>query len=100
MPPFTYRLDLYESLRASTAKILEEADKIATDLRIPADLRGRFGISASNSSCPGPLRRDIVAAIEKASREVMPLNRLGDAIRRVVKSVYGDGYDAAPVNSY
>ena len=99
MPPFTYRLDLYESLRASTAKILEEVDKIATDLRIPADLRGRFGISASNSSCPGPLRRDIVAAIVKASREVLPLNRLGDEIRRVVKSVYGDGYDAAPVNS-
>ena len=97
MAPFTYRLDLYEFLRANTARILEEADKVATGLRIPAELKGRFGISGSNSGCPALLRRDIAEAIRKASREVLPLNRLGDEIRRVVKSVYGDAYDAAPV---
>ena len=34
-----------------------------------------------------------------ASRTVTPLNKLGDEIRMAVKSVYGDGYDAAPANS-
>lgn len=95
MHPFAYRLDLYEFLRAHTARILEEADKVATGLGIPAEWKGRFGISGSNSACPGLLRRDILAAIGKASREVTPLSKLGDEIRRLVKSVYGD----APVNS-
>ena len=38
-------------------------------------------------------------AIVDASGEYLPLNRIGDEIRCVVKSVYGDDYDAAPVNS-
>ncbi len=99
MTPFAYRLDLYEFLRANTARILEAADKIAAGLHIPAELKGRFGISGSNSGCPALLRRDVVTAIQRASREVLPLSRLGDEIRRVVKSVYGDQYDAAPVNT-
>ena len=99
MPPFESRLDLYEYLAANKAAILAEAQKIGAGLGIPADLKGRFGTSGANSSLPGALRSDIVQAIERDAMQVRPLKHLGDEIRRTVKSVYGDDYDAAPTNS-
>ncbi len=99
MPPFESRLDLYEYLAANKAPILAEAQKIAVGLGIPVDLKGRFGTSGANSSLPGALRSDIVQAIERDAMQVRPLKHLGDEIRRTVKSVYGDDYDAAPTNS-
>ncbi len=72
---------------------------IARELGIPDDWRGNIGISASNSSRPGVLRRHIVEAIARESRRYAPLSQLGDELRRLVKSVYGDDYDAALVNT-
>jgi hypothetical protein len=94
-----YRVDYYQRLAAAKDRLLADAEKIGVSLNIPDEMKGKVGVSGTNSSCPGLLRRDVQEAILKSSREVMPLNRLGDEIRRVVKSVYGDSYDAAPANS-
>ncbi|MFL7906060.1 hypothetical protein ACJ41P_33430 [Azospirillum argentinense] len=94
-----FRLDLYRYLAAHAADIVEDAAAIGRDLAIPEDWRGRFGISASNSSAPGTLRREVLEAIAGGAREYGPLAAVGDEIRRTVKSVYGDGYDAVLVNS-
>lgn len=94
-----FKLDLYQYLRENTPHIVAEAERIGRDLGIPSELRGRIGASGASSSSPGTLRNDVIAAIEKGSREVRPLRELGDEIRRLVKSVYGDEYDAAPVAS-
>ncbi|MDR3400109.1 MAG: hypothetical protein P4M06_21410 [Pandoraea sp.] len=94
-----FRFDWYGQLRARAPELLEDAGKLADTLGIPDELRGRFGISASNSSAPGLLRAAVRDAIVETSGEYLPLNRLGDEIRRVVKSVYGDDFDAAPINS-
>ena len=99
MPPFESRLDLYEHLAANKTAILEEARQVGTGLGIPTDLKGRLGTSGANSALPGALRSDIVQAIERDALQVRPNKHLGDDIRRVVKSVYGDDYDAAPTNS-
>lgn len=99
MSAFEYRLDLYEHLAANKARILDEAERISEGLGIPAELRGTFGTTGANSALPATLRRDVLAEIEKRGRQVAPLRQLGDEIRRVVKSVYGDDYDAAPTNS-
>ncbi len=99
MPPFESRLDLYESLAANKTTILAEARKIGAGLGMSADLKGRLGTSGANSSLPGALRSDILQAIERDALTVRPNRHLGDDIRRVVKSVYGDDYDAAPTNS-
>lgn len=97
MPP--YRVDFYQRLSAMRSKLFVEADLIGAALKIPDALKGKIGVSGTNSSCPGLLRRDIQEAMVKSSREVMPLHFLGDEIRRTVKSIYGDAYDAAPANS-
>ncbi|MBP2231943.1 hypothetical protein J2847_005266 [Azospirillum agricola] len=99
MPAGPFRLDLYQFLQNHAAAIVEDSGRRAADLAIPEDWEGRFGLSASNSSHPGPLRRAVIDAIAAGSRDLVPLVRVGDAIRRVVKSVYGDEYDAAVVNS-
>lgn len=99
MPHGPFRLDLYRFLQERTADILEDAERAGRELAIPDAWRGRIGLSASNSSFPGPLRREVVEAIAAGSRELVALARVGDEIRRLVKSVHGDGYDAALVNS-
>ena len=96
---FDYRLDVYEHLAAHKADILAEAGRIGDGLGIPADIKGRFGTSGATSALPGSVRREILQQIEKRMGEVAPLRHLGDEIRRTVKSVYGDDYDAAPANS-
>ena len=99
MPPFESRLDLYEHSCSQQDAILAEARKIGAGLGISADLKGKLGTSGANSSLPGALRSDILQAIERDALTVRPNRHLGDDIRRVVKSVYGDDYDAAPTNS-
>jgi hypothetical protein len=94
-----YRIDVYDCLAEQREALFEAADKLAASLGVPPELKAQFGVSGTNSSCPGLLRRDIIEAMSSSSRKVAPLNRLGDEIRRMVKSVYGDEYDAAPANS-
>lgn len=98
MAGFEYRLDMYEFLNANRDKILAEVEKISADIGVPDDLKGRIGMSGANSSYPGVLRREILDAIEDASTNMRPVQYYGDQIRRVVKSVYGDDYDAVPTS--
>ena len=51
------------------------------------------------SGCPSPLRKDVKESIEKGTNEVIPLVTLVEKIREIVKEVYGDEYDAAPINT-
>lgn len=99
MSPGPDRLALYERLTRNKDSILADAARIGADLGLPEELRGRVGPSGCNSSLPGTLRRDVLDAIERGMLRVQPVRELGDELRRLVKSVYGDEYDAAPTNS-
>ncbi len=99
MSGFEYRLDLYEFLNANRNKILADGEKVAADVGVPDDLKGCIGLSGANSSYPGTLRRDVLDAIEEAATNMRPVQYYGDQIRRVVKSVYGDDYDAVPTST-
>jgi len=94
-----YRMDFYEKLIAARDGLLAKAEAIGRGLAIPSELRGSIGTSGANSAMPGTVRKDIIDAMEEAAGSVVPPRRLGDDIRRVVKSVYGDDFDAAPTNS-
>jgi hypothetical protein len=99
MPQISGRLELYDYLARHREAILQDAAGISGDLEINDDLRGRIGHSGCNSSLPGTMRREVLETIERGMLKVQPLRELGDEIRRLVKSVYGDDYDAAPTNS-
>lgn len=94
-----FRFDFYGALRLKSPDIIADVQSRAGELDIPEEWRGRIGVSGSNSSAPCTLRREVAEAITAASAQYLPLVTLGDEIRRVVKSVYGDEFDTATVNS-
>jgi len=96
---FSYRFQLYRYLQQNAGRIYEEMRKAADEIGIPAELRGKFGLTGAISGAPAPLRRDILEASEKGATDVVPLARLVDEIREIVKDVYGDEWDVCPVNT-
>ncbi len=94
-----YKFQMYKQLQANIANIQAEAKKAADEIGIPPEIRGKFGLTGAISGCPAPLRKDIMEASEKGALEVIPLAKLVDEIRELVKDVYGDDYDAAPVTT-
>lgn len=99
MAKFKLKYQMYKSLQENIPNIYAEARKAAEELGIPAELKGKFGLTGAISGCPAPLRKDILEYSEKGAKEVIPLAKLVEEIRGLVKEVYGDEYDAAPINT-
>ena len=99
MPEFKYKFQMYKHLQANTQKIYSEAKKAAEDLGIVGDLKGNIGLTGAISGCPAPARKNVRKALQEGLTKVIPLARLVDEIREIVKSVYGDDYDVCPVNT-
>lgn len=99
MSQFKHKFQLYKHLQASIPAIYAEARKAADEIGIPPELRGKFGLTGAISGCPAPLRKDIMEASEKGAGEVIPLAKLMDEIREIVKDVYGDEYEAASTST-
>ncbi|MDO9435720.1 hypothetical protein [Hydrogenophaga sp.] len=93
------RMDLYERLVTQRESLLQRADEIGRGLGIPAELKGLIGTSGASSAFPGSTREDVIDAMTKIAYSYVSLRALGDDVRRLVKSVYGDAYDAAVTNS-
>jgi hypothetical protein len=98
MPP-KYRFQFYKELHKSAPAIYAEAKKFADDIGLPAELRGKIGLTGAVSSCHALLSTEVGRAIEAASRKVIENKFLVEEIRELVKDVYGDGFDAAPINT-
>jgi hypothetical protein len=92
-------MDLYESLAAGREVLLAQAAEAAKSLGIPDELQGRLGTCGASSALPGSIRADVIEAMAKVADDFVSPRALGDEIRRLVKSVYGDEYDAAATNS-
>ncbi len=94
-----FKFQMYKKLYAETAQIYAEVRKAGESLNIPAELKGAFGLTGAISGCPAPLRHDIEEAMQKESKKVVGLGYYVEQIREVIKDVYGDEYDACPVNT-
>lgn len=93
------RTGLYDFLSRNCDQIVDAARRIGDGLGLPDDLKGKVGQTGAVSAMPGRLRRDVVAAMKTGMEKTVSPREIGDEIRRVVKSVYGDEYDAVPTNS-
>jgi len=93
-----YKFQMYKNLQANIANIYAEAKEAAQDI-VPEDLRGKFGLTGGVSGSPAPLRRDIMEVSEKGNREVIPLAKLAEELRAIVKEVYGDEWDAVATDT-
>ena len=90
---------MYKRLQAAIPNIYADAKKAAEGLKIPAELKGAIGLTGAISGCPAPLREDIEKAMAAEGRKVVSLAVYVEQIREIVKDVYGDEYDAAPINT-
>ena len=99
MAKFKYKYQMYKHLQANIPNIYADARKAAEDVGIPAEKKGAIGLTGAISGCPAPLRKDIMEATEKGATKVIPLATLVEEIREIVKDVYGDSYDVAPVST-
>lgn len=94
-----FKYEMYKNLHANISNIYADAKKASEEIGIPSDLKGKFGLTGAISGCPAPLRKDILEYSEKGAVDVIPLATLVEEIRSLVKEVYGDEYDAAPINT-
>jgi hypothetical protein len=94
-----FKFQMYKRLQVNTQKIYTEARKAAETLNMPAELKGAIGLTGAISGCPSPLRKDIEHYMAAESRKVVPLSYYVDQIRELIKGVYGDDYDVAPINT-
>lgn len=99
MAKFKFKYQMYKHLQANIPNIYADAKKSAEGLGIPEEMKGKFGLTGAISGCPAPLREDIIKAGEIEAKKVVPLATYVDQMRDVVKEVYGDEWDVAPVNT-
>jgi hypothetical protein len=90
----------YQKIYELTPKIHEEARAFARKLGLDK-LKDDIGMYAGSSSRPGNLPSYVLNEIVKANQsgKVLTLRSVEDELRDVVKSVYGDDYDAAAANT-
>jgi len=94
-----FKYQWYQEIFNNIPKILEEARKVGKELGLD-QLRDRIGLYSGSSSCPGSLPNYVLDAIIKANKiPILPMRRVEDELREVIKDVYGDDYDGAAVNT-
>ena len=96
---FDFKYQIYKHLQANQAGIYAEVRKIADEIGITAELRGSIGLTGAVSGCHGLLSREVDAAVSAAARKVIPSAVFDEKIRDLVKSYYGDDYDAALIST-
>lgn len=94
-----YKYQVYKHLQANQATIYAEVRKIAEEIGITPEMKGNIGLTGAVSGCHGLLAREVDEAISSVSRRVIPSAVFDEKIRDLVKSYYGDDYDAALVST-
>lgn len=61
---------------------------------------GQLGLSTTASSCPAPLAKYVWDALAKArERPVLPIRKVENELRDIVKDAFGDEYDGVVTNT-
>jgi hypothetical protein len=94
-----YRFQWYQDIYNSMPKILGEAQEAAKELGLDK-LKDKIGLYSGSSSCPGPLPNYVLDAIIRANQTpVLPMRKVEDNLRELIKDIYGDDYDSAVTNT-
>jgi hypothetical protein len=95
-----YKYQWYQKIYESKPKIHKEAKQYAASLGLDK-IKDDIGMYAGSSSRPGNLPSYVLDEIVKANQsgKTLTLRNVEDQLRDVVKSVYGDEYDAAAANT-
>ncbi len=99
MAKHKFKFQMYKDLQKKIPQIYSDFKKAAKKLKIKPEEQMNIGLTGAVSGIPASLRDDVEESMKKYAQKVVPLSVLADEIRELVKSVYGDEYDACPVNT-
>jgi hypothetical protein len=99
MGKFKYKIEMYQHLSEVKGKIYEEGKKIPSEIGMPEELLGQVGLSGTVSECHGFLSKKVTDAVEAGNRKVVNSGSLDYEVRKLVKSYYGDDYDAVTAST-
>ncbi|GAK55339.1 hypothetical protein U27_02171 [Candidatus Vecturithrix granuli] len=99
MKNYKFKYEMYKALQLAIPEIYKEAAEAADEIGIPKEERGKFGLTGAISGCHGIPHKEVREALEKTSTQIIPNSVLDEELRYVVKSYYGDEYDALAVNT-
>ena len=94
-----FKYQIYKDLKANEANIYADVAKAAGEIGITPEMKGGIGLTGAVSGCHGLLGREVDEAVASVSRKVIPSAVFDEKIRDVVKSYYGDEYDAALIST-
>ncbi|MHA2334216.1 MAG: hypothetical protein ACXAEU_19470, partial [Candidatus Hodarchaeales archaeon] len=94
-----YKFQWYQEIFEKFPIIREEAKKAAIEIGLNKVKDSSFGLYPGSSSCPGPLPNYVLEEMINANKGVVPMRKLEDELRNVVKDIYGDEYDSAATNT-
>ena len=94
-----FRCQWYQDIFEKFPNIVADAERAGKALKLDK-VAGRVGLYTGASSVPGPLPDYVIDAIVAANRTpILPLKRVEDELRMLIKEVYGDAYDGAVTNT-
>lgn len=94
-----FKIEMYRHLSETLPQIYEKAKKIPGEIGMPEKYLGQVGLSGTVSECHGLLRKEISDAVEAGNRKVINNATLDFELRKLVKSYYGDEYDAVAAST-
>ena len=96
-PSFTCQW--YQDIFGKFPKIIADAEAAGKALKLDK-VAGKVGRYTGASSVPGALPNYVLDAIVEANQTaILPLKRVEDELRMLIKEVYGDAYDGAVTNT-
>jgi len=94
-----YKIEMYDHLHKTQDSLYEQAKKIPKQIGMPDRYLRQVGLTGTVSENHGLLRKKISDAMESGARRVISSATLDFEIRKLVKSVYGDEYDAVTAST-
>ncbi len=96
-PSFTCQC--YQYIFGRFPQFIADAEKAGKALKLDK-VAGKVGLYTGASSVPGPLPNYVLDAIVEANQTaILPLKRVEDELRMLIKEIYGDAYDGAVTNT-
>ncbi|UCG03476.1 MAG: hypothetical protein JSW11_05670 [Candidatus Heimdallarchaeota archaeon] len=94
-----FKFQWYQEIYENFPRIRNDARKAAQEFGLDTLNDGSFGLYPGSSSCPGLLPNYVLDAIVKANKEVIPMRKVQDELRNLIKDIFGDDYDSAVTNT-
>jgi len=98
-PRFKNKFELYRTIDQKRDEIYSELRREAEKIGVTDKYRGKIGATGAISSCHMTLRNDVIKEVVESMKKVVDAAVYLEKLRELIKEVYGDTWDAAPIST-